>query len=170
LAFGKKRYILTLSDSTLGVMMSTPTRNDSPGVTRRDELAISGTVMSEAPWKTAAAAGAVVAGGDLVLHLMLWHLAVSSSVSLGVVAFMAVAGGGALWRARRSRAASWARRNPWRFAIAPGVAAAIIVFALSVLDSGGVLGSVFTALWHGALAYGLTGLAGSVTRPRRSTA
>jgi hypothetical protein len=151
-------------------MMSTPTRNDSPGVTRRDELAISGTVLSEAPWKAAGAAGVVVAGGDLVLHLMLWHLAVSSSVSLGAVAFFAVAGGGALWRARRSRAMSWARRNPWRFAVVPGAACAILVFVLSVLDSGGLFGSAFTAIWHGAAAYGLTGMAGAVARPRRRSA
>jgi hypothetical protein len=148
-------------------MMSIPTQNGSPGVTRRDELAISGTVMSEAPWTAAAAAGAVVAGGDLVLHLMLWHLAISSSVSLGAVAFFAVAGGGALWRARRSRAMTWARRNPWRFAVMPGAAAAIVVFVLSVLDSGGVLGSAFTALWHGALTYGLTGMVGSAVPKRR---
>lgn len=153
--------------------MSAPTTNGSPGVTRRDELAISGSVISEAPWKTAVAAGAVVAGGDLVLHLMLWHLAIVSSVSLGAVAFFAVAGAGALWRARRSRAMTWARRNPWRFAVMPGAACAIVVFVLSVLDSGGVLGSAFTAIWHGAAAYGLTGLAGmagAAVTPRRRRA
>lgn len=146
--------------------MSIPTRNGSPGVARHEELAISGTVLSDAPWAAAGAVGAVVAGGDLVLHLMLWHLAIVSSVSMGAVAFFAAAAAGALWRSRRSRAASWARRNPWRFAVAPGAAAAIVVFVLSVLDSGGVLGSAFTAIWHGAIAYGLTGMAGSVVRPR----
>jgi hypothetical protein len=148
-------------------MMSAPTRNDSSGVTRRDELAISGTVMSQAPWAAATAAGAVVAGGDLVLHLMLWHLAIVSSVSMGAVAFFAVAGAGALWRTRRGRAMSWARRNPWRYAVLPGAGAAIVVFVLSMLDSGGLLGSVFTGFWHGALAFALTGMAGALVRPRR---
>src|ERR1700735_3149193 len=120
-------------------MMSIPTRNGSPGVTRHEELAISGTVLSDAPWAAAGAVGAVVGGRELVLPLivsalaigrsvacalvlplMLWHLAIVSSVSMGAVAFFAAAAAGALWRSRRSRAASWARRNPWRFAVAPG--------------------------------------------------
>jgi hypothetical protein len=149
--------------------MSAPTRNES-GVTRRDEFAISGTVMSQAPWGAAGVAGAVVAGGDLIMHLMLWHLAIVSSVSMGAVAFFAVAGAGALWRSRRSRAMVWARRNPWRYAVLPGAAAAIVVFVLSMLDSGGLFGSVFTGLWHGALAYGLTGAAGVIARPHRRSA
>jgi hypothetical protein len=33
-----------------------------------------------------------------------------------------------------------------------------------------MFGSAFTALWHGAAAYGLTGLVGSVGRPRRARA
>ena len=151
--------------------MSASSRNDATGFTRRDELAISGSVMSDAPWAVAGATGAVVAGGDLILHLMLWHLAFSSSVSLGTVAFFAVAGGGALLRGRRSRAMSWAQRNPWQFAVLPGAACAIIVFVLAVVLSGsGIVGGAFTALWHGAAAYGLTGLVGSVgsTRRRRS--
>jgi len=148
--------------------MSAPSRNDAPGFTRRDELAVSGSVLSDAPWAVAGAAGAVVAGGDLILHLMLWHLAFSTSLSLGTVAFFAVAGGGALLRNRRSRAMTWARRNPWRFAVLPGAACAIVVFVLAtVLGSSGMIGGAFTALWHGAAAYGLTGLAGSVGSTRR---
>jgi len=34
-----------------------------------------------------------------------------------------------------------------------------------MVDSGHVLGSAFTALWHGAAAFGLTGLVGSVGVP-----
>ena len=73
---------------------------------------------------------------------------------MGIVAFFAVAGAGALVRSRHSRALRWARNRPWRFAVIPGAAAAIIVFVLTVLDGSGVLGGAFTALWHGALAYG----------------
>ncbi len=112
--------------------------------------------------------GVAVAGGDVVLHLLAWHLAIASPLSLGAVAFFGVAGGGALLRSRSSRALRWAQRNPWRFAAFPGIACAIVVFVLSMLDSGGMFGSAFTALWHGAAAYGLTGLVGSVGRPRRA--
>ena len=127
--------------------------------------------MSEAPWALAAAAGAVTAGGDFVLHAMFWHFAITSPLSLGAVAFFAVAGAGSLLRSRGSRAMTWARRNPWRFAILPGAACAIVVFVLAVvLGSSGMVGGAFTALWHGAAAYGLTGLAGSAGRTRRRTA
>ena len=156
-----------------GVLMSTPTRNHEQaqadqGLSRREELAVSSSVLAEAPWGLAAGAGVAVAGGDLVLHLLAFHLALVSPLSLGAVAFFGVAGGGALLRSRGSRALRWAQRNPWRFAAFPGIACAIVVFVLSMVDSGGLFGSVFTALWHGAAAYGLTGLVGSVGRPRRA--
>jgi len=148
--------------------MTAPTRNDGPGLSRRDELNVSGATMSYAPWRAAGATGAVVTGADLVLHLLSGHLAVSSSLSAGVVALFAVAGAGALWRARSSRVAGWALRNPWRFALLPGVAAAVVVFVLSVMiGSSGVFGGTFTAVWHGAIAYGVTGATGAVAGGRR---
>jgi hypothetical protein len=154
-------------------MMSTPTRNyeqasADESLNRRDEMAVSSAVLSEAPWALAGAAGVAVAGGDVVLHALTWHLAIASPLALGAVAFFAVAGAGALLRARHSRALRWAQRNPWRFALLPGVACAIVVFVLSMVVDGSVFGSGFTALWHGAAAYGLTGLVGSVGRPRRA--
>ncbi len=151
--------------------MSAPTRKDSPGLTRRDEMAVSGAAMSEAPWAAAGAAGAVVTAGDLVLHLMTGHLALTGALSAGAVAFFAVAAGGAVLSSRSGRAMRWARQNPWRFAVLPGVACAMVVFVLSVmLGSSGVLGGAFTALWHGAAAYGLTGVAASVGGGRRRRA
>jgi hypothetical protein len=148
--------------------MSAPTRSDEPGVTRRDELSVSSAAMSGAPWKMAGAAGAVVTGADLVFHLVGGHLDVPTALSAGTVALFAVAGGGALLRGRSGRAMRWARANPWRFALLPGLAAAVVVFVLSVvIGSSGMIGGTFTALWHGAVAYGLTGLAGSVAGSRR---
>jgi hypothetical protein len=154
-------------------MMSAPTRNyeqtsKQQSMTRREEAAVSGTVLSEAPWALAGAAGVVTAGADMVVHALTLHLAVSSPLALGVVAFFAVAGAGALLRSRRSRALVWAQSNPWRFALLPGAACAVVVFVLSMFVDGGLVGSVFTGLWHGAAAYGLTGLVGSVGRPRRA--
>ena len=138
--------------------MPAPTRKDE-SLTRRDELAVSGAAMSQAPWAVAGAAGAVVTGGNLGL---------TSSLSAGTVAFFAVAAGGAALSGRSGRAMRWARQNPWRFAVLPGVACAIVVFVLSVMLGGsGMIGGTFTALWHGAAAYGLTGVAASVGRGRK---
>jgi len=147
--------------------MSAPTRKDEQGLTRRDELAVSGAAMSQAPWAAAGAAGAVVTGGDLVLHLLTANLGLTSSLSAGTVAFFAVAAGGAVLSSRSGRAMRWARQNPWRFAILPGVATAIVVFVLSVVLGGGMIGGSFSALWHWAAAYGLTGVAASVSRGRK---
>jgi hypothetical protein len=151
--------------------MSAPPRNQEPGLNRREELAVSSSAMSAAPWSMAGAAGAVVTGADLVLHLTGGHLGLLSSLSAGSVAFFAVAGGGAVLRSRSGRAMRWARANPWRFALLPGAAAAIVVFVLSVvIGSSGVIGGTFTSLWHGAIAYGLTGVAGTVAGSRKRRA
>jgi len=149
--------------------MSAPTRIDAPGRARREELVVSGAVMSRAPWAVAATAGAVTAGGDMLGHLIFGQFAVGSPLALGAVIFFAVAGGGALLRGRSGRPMRWALRHPWRFALVPGAACAIVVLVLSVALGGGLLGSAFTALWHGAAAYGLTGLAGSAGGRRRTT-
>jgi hypothetical protein len=147
--------------------MPAPTRNDEPGLSRREEMTVSSAAMSGAPWKTAGAAGVVVAGGDLVFHLLGGHLDVTTALSAGTVALFAVAGGGALWRSQGSRAMRWARSNPWRFALLPGLAAAVVVFVLSVvIGSSDVVGGVFTSVWHGAVAYGLTGVTGAVAGSR----
>jgi hypothetical protein len=149
-------------------MMTAPPRNDEPDLSRREELAVSSAAISGVHWPVAGATGAVVAGADLLLHLTGGHLGLSSSLSAGTVAFFAVAGGSVLVRQRPGKAVRWARTNPWRFAVLPGLATAIVVFVLSVLvGSSGMLGGGFTALWHGAIAYGLTGAAGAVAGSRR---
>ena len=146
--------------------MSAPPSTYQTNLSRREELAVSGAALSDAPWKLAGAAGLVVTGADLLLHLFAFHLAWASALSMGSVAFFAVAGAGALVRSRRSRALRWARSRPWRYAVMPGAACALVVFVLTVLHGSGVGGAAFTALWHGAVAYGLTGMVGAVVRPR----
>ncbi len=147
--------------------MSTPLRNDQQGLSRREEMTVSGAAMADVPWGVAGAAGAVVTGADLAVHLLGGHLALSSSLSAGTVALFAVAGGSVVVRNRAGRAARWARSNPWRFAVLPGAATAVIVFVLSVLiGSSGMFGGAFTALWHGAIAFGLTGAAGAIAGSR----
>ena len=136
-------------------------------LSRREEIAVSGSLLSDAPWKLAGAAGIVVTGADLMLHLVALHLAWATALSLGSVAFFTVAGAGALVKSRRTRALRWARSRPWRYAVVPGAATAIVVFVLTVLHGGsGLAGTAFTALWHGGVTYGLTGAVGSVVRPR----
>jgi len=151
--------------------MSAPPSTYQSTMSRREEMAVSGAALAEAPWKLAGVAGVAVAGADLLTHLALhlfsFRLEWATALSMGVVAFFAVAGAGALVRGKGSRALRWARSRPWRFAAAPGAAAAVVVFALTMLHGSGILGSAFTAVWHGAIAFALTGVVGSVVRPRR---
>ena len=68
--------------------MSAPPRND--GLSRKEEMNVSAAAMSEVPWVPAVAAGAAVAGADLVLHAVTGHIGLSpiaSSLSAGSVAF-----------------------------------------------------------------------------------
>jgi hypothetical protein len=149
--------------------MSAPTRTDQD-LSRREEMSVSSAALSAAPWGAAAVTGGVVAAGDLGLHVMgsgLGLSALSGSVAMGAVAFFVVAAAGALWRARPSRAIRWARSNPWRFAVLPALACAAVALVLSVVTGGGIIDPVLSGLWHGGLAYGLTGLAGLATRSRK---
>src|SRR5260370_40112011 len=111
--------------------MSAPLRNDQQGLSRREELTVASGAMADVPWAVAGAAGVVVTGADLLLHLMGGHLGLSSSLSAGTVALFTVAGGSVVVRRRASRAARWARSHPGRLALLPGARAAIIVFLLS---------------------------------------
>ena len=152
--------------------MSAPTHSEQD-LSRREELSVSGAAMSGAPWGAAVVTGGVVAVGDLGLHLIgsglgLHLSALSGSLAMGALAFFVVAAAGALWRAKPSRAIRWARSNPWRFAVLPAVAVAAVALVLSVLTGGGVLSGVLSGLWHGGVAYGLTGVAAMTSRSRKS--
>jgi hypothetical protein len=129
--------------------------------------------MSGAPWGAAVVTGGVVAVGDLGLHLigsgLSLHLSsLSGSLAMGALAFFVVAAAGALWRAKPSRAIRWARSNPWRFAMLPAAAVAAVALVLSVLTGGGIIDGVLSGLWHGGVAFGLTGVAAMTSRSRKS--
>jgi hypothetical protein len=152
--------------------MSAPTQNDHD-LSKREEMSISGAALSGAPWTAAVLTGGVVAAGDLGLHVIRGGLglsAVSGSLAMGAVAFFVVAAAGALWRARPSRAIRWARSNPWRFAVLPAIACAAIALVLSVVTGGGVLHGAVSGLWHGGLAFGLTGVVGMASKSRQKDA
>ncbi len=146
--------------------MPAPPSTYQANLSRSEEMAVSGAALSQAPWKLAGAAGVAATGADMLLHLP-FHLELFTPLSWGAVVFFAVAGAGALVRSRHSRALRWARSRPWRFAAAPGIAAAIVVFVLTVVHGSGIFGGAYTALWHGAVTYGITGAVGAVVRPRR---
>jgi hypothetical protein len=148
--------------------MTTPLRNDQQGMSRREEMTVSTAAMADVPWAAAGAAGAVVTGADLLFHLMGGHLGLTSSLAAGTVAAFTVAGGSVVIRRNASRAARWARSHPWRFAVLPGIATAAVVFVLAVIGPSHLFGGAFTALWHGAITFGLIGAAGTVTRSSRS--
>jgi hypothetical protein len=149
--------------------MSAPLRSEQDGLTKREEMTVSGAAMSGAPLGAAAVAGGAVAVADLALHgFGALHLAaVSGSVAAGVAVFMVVAAVGALLRKRGGRAARWARTNPWRYAMLPGAAMAAIALVLTIVTGGGVVDGIFSGLWHGAAVFGVTGAIGAVTRTRR---
>ncbi len=152
--------------------MSAPTQNDHD-LSKREEMSISGAALSGAPWTAAVLTGGVVAAGDLGLHVIRGGLglsAVSGSLAMGAVAFFVVAAAGALWRARPSRAIRWARSHPWRFAILPAIACAAIALVLTVVTGGGVLHGAVSGLWHGGLAFGLTGVVGMASKSRQKDA
>jgi hypothetical protein len=152
--------------------MSAPTHSEQD-LSRREGLSVSGAAMSGAPWGAAVVTGGVVAVGDLGLHLigsgLSLHLSsLSGSLAMGALAFFVVAAAGALWRAKPSRAIRWARSNPWRFAMLPAAAVAAVALVLSVLTGGGIIDGVLSGLWHGGVAYGLTGVAAMTSRSRKS--
>jgi hypothetical protein len=152
--------------------MSAATQNDQD-LSRREEMSISGAALTGAPWGAAVLTGGVVAAGDLGLHVIRGGLglsALSGSIAMGVVAFFVVAAAGALWRARPSRAIRWARNNPWRFAVLPALACAAVALVLTVVTGGGVLHGVVSGLWHGGLAFGLTGVIGMASKSRQKDA
>jgi hypothetical protein len=139
-----------------------------PTLSRRDEIAVSGAALSGAPWSAAAAVGGVVAAADLGLGLIGGHIGLTmlgGPVALGAAVFFAVAGIGALLAGRGSRHLTWAKRNPWRFALAPALACAAVVLPVAmVLGGSGLFGAVFSALWHGLAVFGVTGAAGTLRR------
>ncbi len=150
--------------------MSTPLRNEQDGLTKREEMTVSGAAMSGAPLGVATVAGGAVAVADLALHgFGALHLAaVSGSVAAGVAVFMIVAAAGAVLRKRGGRAARWARTNPWKYAVMPGVLVGVIALVLTVVTGGGIVHGLFSGAWHGAAVFGITGAISAVGGSRKN--
>lgn len=147
--------------------MSAPSDQD---LTRREELSVSGEVMSGAPWGAAAVTGGVVAAADLGLHVIHGSINVaglSGSAAAAAAVFFVVAATGALWRSGSGRAIRWARTNPWQYAVLPAAAAAAIALVLTIVTGGGFLHGMWSGLWHGGAVYGITGAIGAVSKSRK---
>jgi hypothetical protein len=143
-------------------------------LSRREELAVSSAALSGAPWGAAVATGGVAAIADLGLHLITGSIGLSmlnGPFAFGAMVFFAVAAGGALLRSRPSRALQWARRNPWRFALAPALACAAVIMPMAMVIGGsGVAGALFSAFWHGLGVFAFTGVIGAARRRSGSPA
>src|SRR5690349_11915338 len=63
-------YLESVTGSEGASPMSTPLRNDQKDLSRREEFVVSGAAMADVPWAVAGAAGVVVTGADLALHLL----------------------------------------------------------------------------------------------------
>ena len=129
-------------------------------LTRRDEMSLAGAALRGAPWKTAAITGGASAAISYVMGVVLpgpadltWALCLGISVFALVAAIGAVSKPNVGDRVTR-QARLWSLRHPWRFALYPGVAAAILMYPVQlVFDREGVFGAAWDALWGGALVY-----------------
>ncbi|MCC5579938.1 hypothetical protein IMZ11_30375 [Microtetraspora sp. AC03309] len=142
-------------------------------LTRRDEMSLAGAALRGAPWKAAAVSGGAVAGTSFLMGLVLpgppdltWALCLGISVFTLVSAIGAISkpdqGDRVTQQARR-----WSLRHPWRFALYPGVGAAVLMYPVQlVIDREGVFGAAWDALWGGALVYLVTGLLALTMRGR----
>ncbi|MGW1496742.1 hypothetical protein [Streptomyces sp. NBC_00191] len=144
----------------------------------RRRLAIASATLG--PWRAAAAVGGLGGGVALAFGAIddgfgLGMLAGALSVAL--MLFFMVGGAGAVLGGGPSAAGAadtdrrirrWAAAHPWRVAAVPGalmVAADVVV--RQVLTSQGFFGSLWEALWRGALVVGVVGVVGRVSRGRR---
>ncbi|MCW2882481.1 MAG: hypothetical protein JWQ95_6581 [Sphaerisporangium sp.] len=135
-------------------------------LTRRDEMSLAGAALRGAPWKIAAITGGAGAAISLVMGWILPGPAdLTWALCLGISIFSVVASIGALRKPdvgdRVTRQARlWSLRHPWRFALYPGVAAAVLMYPVQlVFDQEGVFGAAWDSLWGGALVYLLAGIA-----------
>jgi hypothetical protein len=130
---------------------------------RNESLWIATSAATQGPWGLALAGGAVIGGAQLLFQLLSGHLTVAGPLAAGLTAFFLIGSIGALLAKSRDRARAWARRHPWRYAVAPalGVGAAVLPVQL-LLSGAGVVGATFDALWTAASVLVIVGLVGMV--------
>ncbi|WP_214413355.1 hypothetical protein [Sphaerisporangium fuscum] len=129
-------------------------------LTRRDEMSLAGAALRGAPWKAAAITGAASAAISYVMGVILPGPAdFAWALCLGVSLFSLVAAIGAVRKPdtgdRVTRQARlWSLRHPWRFALYPGLGAAVMMYPIQlVFDGEGVFGAARDAALGGAAVY-----------------
>ncbi len=136
-------------------------------------MSLAGAALRGAPWKTAAVSGGVVAATSFLMGWILPGPAdLTWALCLGISVFTLVAGIGAISKPDQGdrvtqQARRWSLRHPWRFALYPGVGAAVLMYPVQlVIDREGVFGAAWDALWGGAFVYLVTGLLALTMRGR----
>ncbi|GGK81187.1 hypothetical protein Sme01_44270 [Sphaerisporangium melleum] len=129
-------------------------------LTRRDEMSLAGAALRGAPWKAAAITGGAGAAISFLMGAVLPGPAdLTWALCLGITLFSLVAAIGAASRPEvgdrvTRQARLWSLRHPWRFALYPGAAAAVLMYPVQLIfDQEGVFGAAWQALWGGALVY-----------------
>jgi len=139
-----------------------PRRDD---LSWRQSLSVSGAALTNAPWGVALLGGIVGGGADFLVNLPGFHPV--TAVLVGLQVLLVIAAGGALWRKKeRSRAVSWARKHPWRFATMPAVLTGVVTVPVAFVTGAGVFGSLFGGVGRGLTVFVLIGLLGLVSRAR----
>ncbi|MFC4590693.1 hypothetical protein [Sphaerisporangium corydalis] len=135
-------------------------------LTRRDEMSLAGAALRGAPWKAAAISGGAGAAISYGMGVVLPGPAdLTWALCLGISLFSLVAAIGAVSKPdvgdRVTRNARlWSLRHPWRFALYPGIAAAVVMYPVQlVFDQEGVFGAAWGAAWGGALVYLIAAIA-----------
>ncbi|MGW4644265.1 hypothetical protein ACWEN6_37500 [Sphaerisporangium sp. NPDC004334] len=129
-------------------------------LTRRDEMSLAGAALRGAPWKAAAITGGAGAAISYLMGVILPGPAdLTWALCLGVSLFSVVAAIGAVSKPNvgdrvTRQARLWSLGHPWRFALYPGIAAAVLMYPVQlVFDHAGVFGAALDAAWGGALVY-----------------
>ncbi|MDF5754424.1 hypothetical protein [Spongiactinospora sp. TRM90649] len=134
--------------------------NENTELTRSDEMSLAGAALRGAPWKAAAISGGVIAAANWLMGVLLPGPAdLTTSLGLGITLFALVASIGAISRPNTAdrvtrQARLWSLGHPFRFALYPAAAAAILMYPVQlVFDREGMFGAAWDALWGGAVVY-----------------
>ncbi|WNI17120.1 hypothetical protein [Actinacidiphila sp. ITFR-21] len=133
--------------------------------------------VSLGPWRPAAVVGALGGGVRVALHLVHGHFGLgvlSGAVSLAALLFFCVGGVGSVLgnsgrgAGRDHRIRRWARSHPWHVAALPAAGMFVTDLVVRQLLAGqGLLSTVWSGLWHGAVVAAVVGVVGSVAASRR---
>ncbi|MFC6086344.1 hypothetical protein [Sphaerisporangium aureirubrum] len=145
-------------------------------LTRRDEMSLAGAALRGAPWKVAAITGGTAAAISTGLGFLGGDPDLTWALCLGISLFALVASIGAVRKPESGdrvtrQARVWSLRHPWRFALYPGIAGAVLMYPVQlVFDREGVFGAAWQALWGGALVYLIAGVVTFSIRGRAARA